>query len=399
MGSRQKLVIAVLSLVALALASFTLGVAVGGDRTEEAILGQDESVGIRAIRDAYNRIIESSVKPPSKEALTRAAIKAMVKVVKDSDPYAEFYTPEGYLSFQELTTGRFSGIGVWLKPNKGRLEIVSVLPESPALEAGLQKGDTIASVNGREVADMTIDEATARIKGPEGTDVEIGIERDGERIPFTITRAELELPNLRAHLARDDVGYILLSGFARGAGKQVRDEVDRLIDEGAEGIVLDLRDNGGGLFSEGVDVASVFVEEGEIVTYKERDQEPKVYTAEGDAFEKIPLVVLVNEGTASASEIVAGALQDTERAILVGTTTYGKGSVQQVFPLLDASALKLTIGGYLTPSGVEINGSGIEPDVEVGADVESPTAAARQQKRRAFEIIKGIILSSAGAQG
>jgi carboxyl-terminal processing protease len=211
-------------------------------------------------------------------------------------------------------------------------------------------------------------------------------------VSFDITRETIELPNLIANRTAEGLGYVRLFGFSRGAGEQLRKEVAELTESGAEGIILDLRDNGGGLFSEGVSVASVFIEEGEVVSYKERS-EPKVsYDAEGEAFEDVPLVVLVNEGTASASEIVTGALQDTNRAVVVGTNTYGKGSVQEVLPLADASALKLTIGAYFTPEGRRINGSGIEPDIEVDADPAT-------QKERAKEILQGIIISADGAHG
>jgi carboxyl-terminal processing protease len=211
-------------------------------------------------------------------------------------------------------------------------------------------------------------------------------------VSFDITRETIELPNLIANRTPEGLGYIRLFGFSRGAGEQLRSEVEDLTEAGAEGIILDLRDNGGGLFSEGVSVASVFIEEGEIVSYKERSEPEVVYDAQGDAFEDVPLVVLVNEGTASASEIVTGALQDTNRAVVVGTNTYGKGSVQEVLPLADASALKLTIGAYFTPEGQKINGSGIEPDVEVDSDPAT-------QKERAKEILQGIIISASGAQG
>ena len=288
-----------------------------------------------------------------------------------------------------MTSGEFSGIGVWLDVKDGELVVLSVLPNSPALEVGLQPGDVIEAIDGEPVAKMTTDEAVARIKGKAGTDVDLTVDAGGrEQISFSITRAPIEFPNLRAELTDDDIGYINLVGFARGAGKQLHDEVERLLDDGAEGIVLDIRDNGGGLFSESIDVASVFVEDGVITTYRSPEQEIE-YEAKGDAFEDIPLVVLVNGNTASASEIVAGALQDNDRAVVVGSTTFGKGSVQEVIPLSDASALKLTTAAYLTPDGTNINGDGIEPDVEVPGN--QPTV----QRNRAVEILKGIVLSAA----
>jgi len=318
----------------------------------------------------------------------------MVGVLRDrDDPYALFYSPEGYRSFQELTAGQFSGIGVWLKSKNRQLEIVSVLPSTPARTAGLKHGDIIKSIDGENVNRLSTDQAVQRIKGPEGTSVNLELDRSGRSVSLAIKRKSIELPNLLARMTdADDLGYIRLYGFARGAGRQVRRQVDQLRSDGAEGVVLDLRDNGGGLFSEAVNVASVFIEDGAIVSYREKSEPDVVYNAEGDAFEDLPVVVLVNEGSASASEIVAGAMQDRNRALIVGTRTYGKGSVQEVVPLRDASALKLTTAAYVTPDGTDIDGEGVAPDVVVNA-------APDIQRDRAIEILRGIVVSSAGAQG
>ena len=390
-----KVSLAALGAIAVCMIAFSLGVAVG-ERNDGR--GGDslalEGSGFDLVEEAYRKIVKSAVEAPDEDALARGAVKGMLEVLKKDDPYALFYSPTAFRSFQELTSGKFSGIGVWIKDKDGDLTIVSVLPSSPALEAGLRDGDVIRTIDGRSAGTLSSDEAVAHIKGPAGSEVELGIERDGDVLDFTITRAEIDLPNLRATLRSDGLGYIQLLAFARGAGDEVRAEVEEMLDEGAEGIVLDLRDNGGGLFSEAVEVASVFIEDGDVVIYREAgrgEPEETTYEAEGDAFEAVPLVVLVNEGTASASEIVAGALQDQERATLIGTTTFGKGSVQEVVRLHDASALKLTTAAYLTPEGRDINGTGISPDVEV--------THAPEQKGRAVEILKGIVISTDGAQG
>lgn len=386
----QKVAMAVLTVITVSFAAFSVGFALG---TKEDDFGSTGAQGLGAVQEAFTKILDESVDPPSERALSRGAIKGMVEVLrKHEDPYALFYTPNGYRSFQELTTGKFSGIGVWLKQKGDDLEIVSVLPSTPAQEAGLRSGDVIRSIDGADVVDLSSDDAVARIKGPEGTKVSLGVERAGETLSFTLARAEIELPNLISKTIDEDLGYIRLFGFARGAGDQVHAEVDDMLADGVRGVVLDLRDNGGGLFQEAVGVASTFIEDGEIVTYRQRSADDIVYEAEGDAYEDLPLVVLVNEGTASASEIVAGALQDRERAMIIGTTTYGKGSVQEVVPLTDSSALKLTIAAYFTPNGSDINGDGIDPDVEV-----DDTAAV--QRARAVEILKGIVISESGAQG
>ena len=393
----QKTVIACLAALSFGVGAFALGFSVAGEPAPRAALTIDgeytEGHAPEVIADALERIRQTSVDPPSEQALLRGALRGMVNVVKRAgDPYALFYSPRAYLSFQELTTGRFSGIGVWLKEKDGNLEIVSVLPDTPAQGSGLKRGDVIKTVDGNDVSGLDTDGAVNRIKGPEGTRVTVGVERDGVILEFKIARAAIELPNLKGRLVQEGLGYIRLFGFGRGAGDQLREKITSLMDRGAEGIILDMRDNGGGLFSEGIQVASTFIDDGDIVIYREQNQDDVVYEAEGEAVGDIPLVVLVNEGTASASEIVAGALQDQNRAIVVGVTTYGKGSVQEVLPLLDASALKLTTAAYLTPSGRNINGKGIEPDVEVD---DRPGV----QRNRALEILRGIVISTSGSQG
>jgi carboxyl-terminal processing protease len=391
----QKISIGALGVALVGLMTFTLGYSLGNREGGPGLLGERvEAAGsFDVVREAFSKIRSSAVAAPRDKELARGAVQGMIRVLnRHNDPYALFYTPGGYESFQELASGRFSGVGVWLKTKGGELEVVSVLPSTPALAAGLRPGDVVETIDGRAVADMTEEEAVALIKGPPGTRVSLTVSRDGAQLTFTITRRSMELPNLVSRVTNGDVGYIKLVGFARGAGDQVRSEVSDLAASGAQGIVLDLRDNPGGLFSEGIGVASVFVDTGTIVSYKTRSEPERVYRARGDAFEDIPLVVLVNEGTASASEIVAGALQDRDRAILVGERTYGKGSMQEVFPLSDASALKLTTGAYFTPSGRNITDRGIEPDVEVASDRST-------QRQRAVEILKGIVLSTSGAQG
>lgn len=392
----QRYLIITLSALVGAFAVFSVGFAFGSEgRAPTTLLGTSggSGEGTSAISDAYDRILSTAVDPPSEQALTRGAVKGMIDALKENDdPYAAFFSPQGFKSLQELTTGKFSGIGVWLKVKDKDLEIVSVLPETPALKAGLQQGDVIVEIDGKVVADLTDDEAVSLIKGPEGSEVEILIERDGAPMEFAITRETIELPNLQSRLTDENLGYVRLFGFARDAGDQVRNEVQQLLDDGAEGMILDLRDNGGGLFDEGVKVASVFIEDGNIVTYRDGQSEDIDYEAEGDAFEDVPLVVLVNEGTASASEIVAGALQDQDRAVLIGTTTYGKGSVQEIIPLPDASAVKFTTAAYLTPDGRNINGKGISPDVEV-------EGAPDVQFDRAVEVLQGIVLSGSGSSG
>lgn len=380
----RKLAAAV-ALSAIALVFAGVGF-LAGMRAERSDLSLRNAHGLELIEEAYRKIVDAAAVAPDEDLLARGAIRGMIEALSRADPYALFYSPSGYRSFQELATGRFSGIGVWLKLRDDALEIVSILPGTPARAAGLRKGDVILEIGGRNAMKMSSDVAVGLIKGAPGTKVDLVVRRGTRELEFTLQRATIELPNLRSSLV-GDIGYLRLFGFAHGAAEQARARVEDLVDRGARGLVLDLRDNGGGLFEEAVEIASLFIEDGEVVVYRTRGQDDVVYDARGDAFEDIPLVVLVNGGTASASEIVAAAIQDRDRGVVVGSTTYGKGSVQEVVTLGDTSALKLTIATYLTPSGESINGRGIRPDVVV-------KAGAQVQRRRAFAVLRGLFLSA-----
>jgi carboxyl-terminal processing protease len=377
--------VGLLAAAVLLVLAFFGGYVVAERRSELGIGGS--ATTFDQVREAYSEIVSSAAKPPPQIALARGAIKGMIKVLnKEGDKYAFFFGPKSYRSFQELTTGKFSGIGVWLKQKRGVLAVVSVLPSSPALIAGIKPGDVIRRIDGTPVSRMSTDQAVATIKGPEGSKVSLAIDRHGSQLSFQLKRQTLNLPSLIARIVQDEVGYIHLFSFSEGAGEQLRQHVKDLVARGAKGLILDLRDNGGGLLDEGVNVASVFINGGKIVSTRSPGATEQTLNAKGDAFQDLPLVVLVNGGTASASEIVSGALQDHNRAILVGTTTYGKGSVQQIFPLSGDSAMKLTTEHYYTPSGRDINGKGIKPDVVV--------KAIAAQQPRAVEILKGIMSSN-----
>ena len=387
MDRTLKALAIVLALLVVGLGGFSLGVTLADDSDGITLFGGSSESGLDVIDDAYKTIRQNSTDPPSEEELVQAAVKGMLELVKEDDDYAGYLNQEAYKDFLDYTAGSFSGIGVNLSEHGKRLEILSVIPGTPAEETGLERGDIFVSVDGEPVSEMTVEEAVTRVKGPSGTKVSIVVLRNGQRMNFDITRAEIAFPNLRGKIAGADIGYVQLFGFAKGAGDELHDEVAELRDEGAAGIVLDLRDNGGGLVTEAIDVASVFIEDGEIVTYRENGSEDQVYNATGDAFEDIPLVILVNGGTASASEIVANAVQDHDRGQLVGMRTFGKGSVQEIIDLPDLSAVKLTTGTYLSPDGEDIDGSGIEPDVEVDD-------GRLAQRREAFALLEQLVGSS-----
>jgi carboxyl-terminal processing protease len=379
MPDYQKTLITILAAFFFGGALFAAGLVLGADDTRRIIFGSSGSDD-PVLEEAFAKIRAQSAKPPGPDELERGSVHGMVDVLKETDKYASFYSPEEYADFLDYAAGSFEGIGVLLEERNKDFIVLTVLPSTPADRSGLRPGDVIERVDGTSVEGWTSEEVVARVKGEQGTEVTLTISRNGQELDFEITRAAIDLPNLTGRLVRDEIGYVRLYGFGKGAGDQLREEIQSLLDEGAEGIVLDMRDNGGGLFSESVDVASIFIEDGEIVSFKERGSSEISYDAEGDAYEDLPLVVLVNGNSASATEIVAGAVKAEDRADLVGQTTFGKGSVQEVVPLSDNSAIKMTTGAYFTPNGESIEGTGVTPDVLV----KGPAA----QKERAFDLLE-----------
>lgn len=358
---------AVLLVLDLVVAGYLVGLRSGQDDATAA--AEQDDLG--AIEEVYERIVDEAVDSPDPDVLVEGAIEGMLDTLDDD--YAAFYDSEQYAALNEQLDGRFVGIGVVLDPSDTGLVVQSVLPQSPAEEAGLKPQDAVVAVDGEEVADLPTEEIVDRVRGPEGTSVALGIRRDGERLEFEVERRELTLPNVEARLLEGtDLGYVRLQSFSRDAGTEVRDAVQGLVDEeDLDGLVLDLRDNPGGILGEAVEVASLFVDEGLIVSVGDDPGTGRRYEAEGETVYDGPLVVLVNEGSASASEIVAAALKDAGRATLVGTTTFGKGVVQTITGLDEGGGVKFTTARYYTPSGTSIDGVGVVADREV-ADGEDP---------------------------
>jgi carboxyl-terminal processing protease len=265
---------------------------------------------------------------------------------------------------------------------KRGLRVISVYPGTPAKRGGLRPGDVIVEVDGKSIAGASSDEATTRIKGPAGTSVTLTVRSGGRERTVRLERQRVRIPVVQSRMERDggrEVAYVRLASFTSGAHGQVGTAVRKLLDDGAEGVVLDLRDNGGGLLDEAVQVSSIFLPDGKVVSTKGRSRPEHVYEATGGAIDtKVPVVVLVNRQTASASEIVAGALQDRRRAEVVGTRTFGKGVFQEVERLSNGGALDITVGEYFLPSGRNLGGggvkrgSGITPDVKAKDDPKTP---------------------------
>jgi carboxyl-terminal processing protease len=291
------------------------------------------------------------------------------------DRFSHYFDPKAFAAFQRSTEGRFSGVGINVAPDKRGLRVLAVFPNSPAKRAGLGRGDVVVAVNGTTLAGRTTDFASGLIQGKEGTKVTLTFVSGGHRKTERITREQIEVPSVTSRVVKaggQSVAYVRLADFSDGAGDELAHVVKERLKSGSKAVVLDLRGNGGGLLDEAVKAASVFIPDGPVVITDGRSRPRHVFKANGDAIStKVPVVVLTDEGTASAAEIVAGALEDRHRAKLVGTRTFGKGVFQEIEPLDNGGALDITVGEYFTPSGRNLGGggtkrgAGLEPNVVV----------------------------------
>jgi carboxyl-terminal processing protease len=341
-------------------------------------------------------IEENYFRAPDTERLDEASIGAMVDDLRKrfDDRFSHFFTAEQLEDFLDATAGQFSGVGLTVSEVPKGLRVASTLPDTPAEEAGLEPGDTIVAVDGKSIAGVPSDVSTARIKGEPGTEVELRVipADGGKPRDVTLERADVRVPAVRGAIRRapngDKVAYIRFFTFSEGAHGELRSEVERLYRRGADRLVLDLRDNGGGLLNEAVLSTSVFLEDGNVASTRSRTQGDQDYPAVGDALDPRPMVVLVNRGTASASEILTAALQQNELAEVVGTRTFGKGTFQEIIDLASGGALDLTIGEYLTSDGTSILGEGVRPDVRVEDDAE--TERDDEALDRALDVVESV---------
>ncbi len=347
---------------------------------------------IKPFEEALNYISNDSISAFSKQELLRAAIEGMLLLLDDR--HAEYFTVEDYQKITESYNGTMSGIGVIvMQDDDGRVVVVKPLPDTPADNAGIKEGDEIIRVNGTDIKDMVLENIVAMIKGEEGTSVDITFYRPGEERTFEVTliRARFYVPNLFAEMIEDNIGYIQYIGFQNGGADFLDSEIEKLIEQGAAAIIFDLRNNLGGTLDDAVDVCDLFMDEGAIVTVRGRtddDERVDEYFAKDGKYTEIPLIVLINGFSASASELVAGALRDNGRALLIGEISFGKGTVQVIHDLSDGSGLKFTTAKYYLPSGVSIDGVGIIPDIEVELTLEDTEDL---QLKRALEEVKKIL--------
>lgn len=330
------------------------------------------------LAEVMARVKNDYVDSVSDEELLQGAIRGMVQAL---DPHSEFLDAEEYADIRISSTGNYTGIGVEVSLDQGGIRIVAPFDDTPAQRAGILPGDFIISIDGDDVDQSHLSEAVTRLRGKANTYVNLAIVRDGvdQPINFTLQRSDVRVTSVRAELLDNGIGYVRVSQFNESTAndlKRTLKQLRRRHEDQLGGLVLDLRNNPGGVLEAAVQVSDLFLADGVIVSARGRNARDKfVHTARrGDVLDGAPLVILINGGSASASEIVAGALSDHNRATLVGTTSYGKGSVQTVMPLAGGNAIKLTTSRYFTPSGLSIHETGIEPDYLVTADDSLQTA-------------------------
>lgn len=326
---------------------------------------------------------------PPPEQRVYGAIRGMLGTL--GDPYTSFIEPSIAAINREDASGTFEGIGALVRMNDdGILEIVRPFEGQPAEKAGLRPGDLVLAVDGESIVGYGIYEAITLIRGPEGSEVTLTVRRgEGEPFDVTIVRARIDIPIVESEMLEDSIGYVSLFDFSAQATDQLEAAVQDLMDQGATGLILDLRDNPGGFLDQAVRVADLFLDKGVVLIERSSDGRERTFTSTDEGLaQDIPLVVLVNGGSASASEIVAGAIQDRGRAPLIGETTFGKGSVQLPHTLSDGSELRVTIARWFTPNDRAIHEQGLTPDIQVSLTPEDIEANLDPQLERAIQYLR-----------
>jgi len=322
-----------------------------------------------------------------------AAINGLLQSL---DPYSAYMTPESFKSMQTETSGEFGGLGIEVGMEAGVVKVISPIDNTPASKAGLKAGDYIVKINDTQVQGKSLTEAVELMRGPVGSSIEITVRRRGEKkaLIFNITREIIEVQSVKFELLENNIGYIRLTSFNENSSSQVKEKIKKLNNnKKLKGYILDLRNNPGGLLSQAIKISDFFLENGEIVSTKSRQpsENRKWFAKKGDLTNGKTVLVLINYGSASAAEIVAGALKDHKRAIIVGENSYGKGSVQSIIPLKNRGAIRLTIAKYYLPSGKSISEVGVTPDIEVveGSDDFKINSETDNQLNFAIKLLNG----------
>ena len=337
---------------------------------EDAAPGKNKEDTYRLLNlfgDVFERVRADYVEAPTDQELIETAISGMLAAL---DPHSSYLNAKSFRDMQVQTRGAFGGLGIEVTLDQGLVKVVSPIDDTPAFRAGVKPGDYITHLDGEAVLGMTLSDAVEKMRGPVGSDLKITLRREGrEAFDVTLTRAIIKIQSVRSR-TEGNIGYVRITSFSEQSDKgleRAMAKFDTELGKGLRGVVLDLRNNPGGLLDQAVAISDAFLDKGEIVsTRARRNEDTQRFNArEGDLAHGLPMVVLVNGGSASASEIVAGALQDHRRAIIMGTQTFGKGSVQTIIPMAGHGAMRLTTARYFTPSGRSIQGKGIAPDIDV----------------------------------
>lgn len=345
----------------------------GWERTGHATETYEE---LRTFSEVLTQVQKNYVDDTKVKDLVQGAIRGMLSTL---DPHSAYMTPEMYKEMQVETKGEFGGVGIQIGVKENRLAVIAPIDGTPAQRAGIKAGDYITKVNDESTKDLSLMDAVQKMRGPKGTKVNLTIQRDGTTDPlqFTLVRDTIKIESVKSKVL-DNIGYVKLTQFQEATGRDLGRVLKQFKEQKVQSTILDLRNNPGGLLTAAVEVSEQFLPNGKLVVYtKGRESKKDEWFAKGrDQMDDSPMIILVNEGSASASEIVAGALQDYGRAVIVGTTSFGKGSVQTILPLGDGSGLRLTTAKYYTPKGRSIQSTGITPDIVIKPQPATTVAKA-----------------------
>ena len=327
--------------------------------------------------DLFGEVLEKINKEYVDEVNQSESMDSAINgLLQSLDPYSAYMSPEIFNEMQTETSGEFGGLGIEVGMESGVVKVISPIDDTPASKAGIKAGDYIVKINNTQVQGKSLSEAVDLMRGPVGSGIELTIRRRGEKkaLIFNVIREVIQIKSVKADLLEKNIGYIRLTSFNENSGKQIEREIKKLEkNDSVKSYILDLRNNPGGLLSQAIKISDFFLENGEIVSTKSRkaSENRKWFAKKGDLTNGKKLIVLINYGSASASEIVAGALKDHKRAILLGENSYGKGSVQSIIPLKNRGAIRLTVAKYYLPSGKSISEIGVSPDIEISEENEN----------------------------
>jgi len=341
--------------------------------------------------DAWKIVHNQYLNQPVKDDhLMQGAIRGMIDSLED--PFSSYMNPDEYKTQSNLLEGEYTGIGAWVDTSGDFLVIISPMPGSPAEAAGIMPGDVVIGIDGQDVTGLDPSLVLNKILGPAGTTIDIKIRRDNQTLEFTLKRAVITVPSVETRLLNEEIGYIRLYTFGANSAEEVRTGYEKIKAEGASKLIFDLRNNSGGFLDAAVEITSLFLEDGVILIEEWGDGSRKLYNHTGKTLDAdSPMVILINEGTASASEIMAGALQDYNRATLIGAPSFGKGYIQNWMPLQnDFGAIRITVARWLTPKGRQIQGEGLTPDIFVIHTDEDFKTQNDRQIQRAVEYLSAI---------